>query len=259
MYTTHDNIRPFSERDLTHNYGEYYIDQYVFDRLGKGIKIEAGFYSRHLIRELIDKFKMPTNNVKWFIQSRKTLAPDTFKNVLLTIFKLFPESQAKLLANSYIGELCRKYSRKDHGFTCNSLDTAQCSWTSALAENRDVTIDSYQNLNTKQEPFSIRERQIKRIISDNTSINRFVISGAILKCLNLLAKNCSHNSDGNIISAVYAINTDGIFMRNAKRLHKYQNKKDVEFDVSHVGQTFITDSLATCFEKHYRENIDIDN
>ena len=202
---------------------------------------------------------MPTNNVKWFIQSRKTLAPDTFKNVLLKIFKLFPESQAKLLANSYIGELCRKYSRKDHGFTCNSLDTAQCIWTSALAENRDVAIDSYQNPNTKQEPFSIRERQIKRIISDNTSINRFVISGAILKCLNLLAKNCSHNSDGNIISAVYAINTDGIFMRNAKRLHKYQNKKDVEFDVSHVGQTFIKDSLATCFEKHYRENIDIDN
>lgn len=176
---------------------------------------------------------MPTNNVKWFIQSRKTLAPDTFKNVLLKIFKLFPESQAKLLANSYIGELCRKYSRKDHGFTCNSLDTAQCIWTSALAENRDVTIDSYQNPNTKQQAFSIRERQIKRIISDNTSINRFVISGAILKCLNLLAKNCSHN--------------------------KYQNKKDVEFDVSHVGQTFIKDSLATCFEKHYRENIDIDN
>lgn len=137
MYTIHDNIRPFSERDLTHDYGEYYIDEYVFDRLGKGIKIEAGFYSRHLIRELIDKFKMPTNNVKWFIQSRKTLALDTFKIVLLTIFKLFPESQAKLLANSYIGELCRKYSRKDHGFTCNSLDTAQSIWTSALAENTD--------------------------------------------------------------------------------------------------------------------------
>ena len=56
LYTIHDNIQPFSERDLTHNYGEYYINEYVFDRLGKGIKIEAGFYSRHLIRESIDKF-----------------------------------------------------------------------------------------------------------------------------------------------------------------------------------------------------------
>ena len=69
---------------------------------------------------------MPTSNVKYFIRSRKSLAPDTFKNFLLKIFELFPESQAKLLANSYIGELGRKCSRKDHGFTCSDIDTAQC-------------------------------------------------------------------------------------------------------------------------------------
>ena len=74
---------------------------------------------------------------------------------MLAIFSIFPESQAKLLANSYIGELGRKYSHKDHGFTCSSLDTAQCIWTSALAENRDVVIDSYQNPNTKQELYLI--------------------------------------------------------------------------------------------------------
>ena len=45
---------------------------------------------------------MPTSNVKWYIQARKTLAPvDTFKNYMLAIFSMFPESQAKLLANSY--------------------------------------------------------------------------------------------------------------------------------------------------------------
>ena len=82
---------------------------------------------------------------------------------------MFPEPQAKLLSNSYIGELGRKYSRKDHGFTCSSLDTAQYFWTSSLAENRDVIIDSYQNPNTKQELFLIRERQIERIISDKYS------------------------------------------------------------------------------------------
>ena len=70
---------------------------------------------------------MPISNVKWYIQARKTLAPDTFKNYMLAIFSMFPEPQAKLIANSYIGELGRKYSRKDHGFTCNSLDTAQAA------------------------------------------------------------------------------------------------------------------------------------
>ena len=57
--------------------GEYYIDEYVIDkRLGKGIKIEAGFYSEPLVRALITKFKIPISNVKWYIQAHKTLAPD---------------------------------------------------------------------------------------------------------------------------------------------------------------------------------------
>ena len=86
----------------------------------------------------------------------------------------------------------------------------------ALAENRDVTIDSYQNPSTKQEIYLIRERQIERILSDNTSINGFVISEAILKCLKLIAKNCSHDENGHIISEIYADNRDGVFMKNPK-------------------------------------------
>ena len=50
LYTIHDTIKPFSEHDLTYNYGEYYIDEYVFDRWAKGIKIEAGVYGKRLVR-----------------------------------------------------------------------------------------------------------------------------------------------------------------------------------------------------------------
>ena len=160
---------------------------------------------------------------------------------------MFPESQAKLLANSYIGELGRKYSHKDHGFTCSSLDAAQCIWTSALAENRDVIIGSYQrNPNTKQELYLIRERQIERIFSDNTSINRFVISQSILKCLNMLHDNASRDNDCN-----------GISLTNPK--HQYPSKNHIKFTTDSIGQIFQTDSPATYFEKHYRENFDPDN
>lgn len=183
---------------------------YLRDR-GKGVKMETGFYSERLVQTLINSFKMPARNVKQFIQSRKTLACDTFKNFLTDLLRLLPESQAKLLANSYIGELGRKQSRKDHGFTCNSLATAQFIWTSALAENRDVTIHSYQNPNTKQDLYIVRGLQIERIFSDNRLINRFVISEAILKCLNLLCDNWSYDEDGNSVSQMYAVNTNGIF------------------------------------------------
>ena len=135
--------------------------------MGKGIKIESGFYSRNLVEAFIEQFKMPPTNVKRFIPARKALKSDTFKNYSTAIFIYFPESQAKLLANSFIGELSRKHIRKDCGFVCQSMDTAQFIWTSALAEN----LDSYKNLNTKNELFLIRERQIERILSDSTSIN----------------------------------------------------------------------------------------
>lgn len=131
------------------------------------------------------------------------------------------------------------------------MDTAQCIWTTALALNRDVTIDSYQNSNTKQELFLIRERKVERIVSENISINRFVISEPILKCLNMMWDNWSNGS------GLYAINTDGIFM--TKPTNHYPNKKDVKFNPSHIGKIFTTDSPATYFEKHYRENFNTDN
>ena len=50
-YTIHDIIKPYNG---VFGVVEYYIDEYVIDkRLGKGIKIEAGFYSKQLVQALI--------------------------------------------------------------------------------------------------------------------------------------------------------------------------------------------------------------
>ena len=163
------------------------------------------------------------------------------------ILTMLPESQAKLMANAYIGEMGRKYSCKDYGFTCSSLDTAQYIWASALSENRDVTTGSYQNPMTKNELYLISECQIERILSDNTSINRFVISQAILKCLIMMKDNVTKDS------AVYSVNTDGIFITNPK--HQYPDKKGVEFDVDQIGKVLETYSSAVYFEKHCRETL----
>ena len=73
----------------------------------------------------------------------------------------------------------------------------------------------------------------------------------------MLHDNASHDNDGNGISQVNAINTDGIFMTNPK--NQYPNKKDVEFTTDSIGQIFQTDSPVVYFEKHYRENFNPDN
>lgn len=64
LYSIHDITEPFRVEDLTRKIGELKIDEYVFYRMGRGIKNEAGFYSGHLVNTLIKRFKIPTSNVK---------------------------------------------------------------------------------------------------------------------------------------------------------------------------------------------------
>ena len=87
-----------------------------------------------------------------------------------------------------------------------------CCWTRAMADKRNVTIDHYNDI------YLIKEQTCKRLFSDNTSINRFVVSEAILKCL-LLIEAC-HGDD----SMLYGYNTDCIYITNPKI--KFKNKKD---------------------------------
>ena len=83
---------------------------------------------------LVNDLKMPISKIKWKITAKRALAANMFRN-MLCIFKMFSENQAKKMANSFIGELGRKYCRTDHGLTCRDMDTSQCIWTSAFAVN----------------------------------------------------------------------------------------------------------------------------
>lgn len=194
---------------------------------------------------------MPLSNIRWFIRARQTLKPDTFTKFLIFIFDTFSEAQAKLLANAFIGDLGRNYKKIDQGFTCRNMDTAQAIWTTGLAAGKKISIDNYKNSLTDQELYLVRERQTEGIFSDNTSINRFVVSQAILSCLNLVYDNWTDESE------LYSINNDGVFMTNPK--HQYPNKRDVVFSTDQIGKVFTTNSESLYFEKHYRNNFDPDD
>ena len=189
---------------------------------------------------------MPYSKIRYFIRAQQTLKPDTFTKFPTCIFNNFPEAQAKLLANGFVGDLGRKYSKIDNGFTCRSMDTAQAIWTAGLAPGKNISIDSYKNGLTHQELNLVRERQTERIISDNTSINRFVVSQAIFSCLNLIYDNWTDESQ------LYSINTDGVFMTNPK--YQYPNKYEVELRTDQIGKVFTTNSEPLYFEKHYCNN-----
>ena len=85
-----------------------------------------------------------------------------------------------MLANSSIGNLGDKYNKINHGFTCRDYETTMNIWTSGINEEMNISVNNYNNLNL------IKEQKIERLFSETCSINRFVMSEAILYVLNLI-------------------------------------------------------------------------
>ena len=213
------------------------MDETIIHNFGVPLKIEDGFYNSNLVWYLVNELHMPSSNVKWKIITKKALKPDTFRNFLLYIFKIFPEAQAKLLTNTFIEELGRKYSRSDHSFTCKDIDTAQCIWTSCLAEGKNATIDNYKDL------FLIREQTVERIFSDNTSINRFVISQALRKCIHAFNK-----SERHLEFSMNDVIRGKIILHVAKMATKDESSVDDDFAVcSYKKESFYSISGGTFF------------
>ena len=244
VYDIHDVIVPFAGENELDKIGEFYIDESVVKIHENEIKIEAGFYSNILVQFLVQEFGLPLSQIKWQITTKKYLEPSTFEKTIKFYFENFAESEAKIMANSFIGELGRKYNKTNSGFTSTDYDTAMCCWTHAMAEGRNLSIDEYNGL------FFIREQHCQRLFSDNTSVNRFVISGAVLQLLQLMQASVGEESK------LVAYNTDGIFVTDP--LIDFPHKKSVEFKIQNIGNAYKTDSKPVYFEKKYRENLDFD-
>ena len=109
---------------------------------------------------------MPLSNIKYKITTKRGLKPDTFKNYIEYVFNNFLEDEAKILVNNFIGNLGLKYTRNSKGFICKTYDCAMCIWTEAIKHKRNITIDSNNDV------YIIKETDVTRNFSDNTSINR---------------------------------------------------------------------------------------
>ena len=243
IYSIHDCVEEFDlENDLILNNAEYAIDEYIVSLYGANIKIESAFYSSDLIEYLLS-LGMPRTQIKYKIVTKRCLKADTYSHFIKYIFDNFPEKTAKILTNSFIGHLGRKYKRLDRGFICTEYETALCCWTQALSEGNNLSINKYNDT------YLLKEQKCERLFQDNTSINRFVVSQSILKTLKLINKCCDDQSK------LISINTDGFNVLNPRILFKH--KKDVQFDTSHIGKPFVTEANYSYIEKHYRPNIDI--
>ena len=159
LYTIHNVIEPFGCKSDLRQCGEFYINETILNNYSNPIKIEAGFYSSNLVSYLVEDLNMPSSQIKYKIVTKKALKPDTFSKFIEYIFDNLPENEAKKIANSFVGELGRKYNKTNHGFTCTDYETATACWTSAtcMAEKKNVIIDHHNGI------YLIREQKINHI------------------------------------------------------------------------------------------------
>ena len=241
LYTIHDKIEEFDpENDLIVINAEYYINEYILSIHGANITIESAFYSSDLIKYLLS-LGMPKTQIKYKFISKRCLKADTYSHFIKYIFDNFPEKTAKILANSFIGHLGKKYRKTDRGFICTEYDTALCCWTQALSEGKNLSINKYNDT------YLLKEQTCERLFQDNTSINRFVISQSILKTLKLIDKCCDEQSK------LISVNTDGFNVLNPRAI--FRHKKDIQFDTSCIGKPFLTKPNFSYMGRHYRVNI----
>ena len=244
VYDIHDAIVPFKGADELYKIGEFIIDETIVKINGASVRIEAGIYNSNLVQFLVQELKMPLTQIKRQLTTKKYIAPDTFKKFINYVFDEFPEAQAKMMVNAFIGGLGRKYSKSNAGFTSNDYDTVMGCWTKAMADGRNLSIDEFNGI------FFVKEQHCQRLFSNSTSVNRFVISHAALQLLQLIQATVGKESK------LMAYNTDGIFITNPKI--RFPHKKSVKFETKNIGKAYMTDSELKYFEKKYREDLDME-
>ena len=153
------------------------------------------------------------------------------------------QNELQQVADSIVDLARQIKNSSDASITISELFSRRDTFNEA--EDKNITIDNYKDL------YLIREQTVEIIFSDNTSINRFVISEAILNCLQLTFESKSKDS------ILYCVNIGGFYITKPKIT--YPNKKDVKFKIKNIGNAYVTDSIPAYFGKHYRENMDIND
>ena len=160
--------------------------------------IYAGLYSWNLIKFLIDNNFMKKSQIKKMLLPCGELPFEIFKDFVEFIYTNFQEDEAKSLINVFIGNTGSIYNKDIRGCIVDSLIEA-CS-LQAMYQNVEIY------------PFTILylvKQTIKnRLLEDNTSINRFVISGGIKKLLENMETVMNDNSK------LIAIRTDCVYIEN---------------------------------------------
>lgn len=177
--------------------GEYLLDTVEFTQWG--FVLPSRMWSWNLVKWLIDEGLMDKSKIKKMLLPCGEIPADAFSEFVKFVYKQFNESEGKSIVNMFIGNMGTKYNKEMKG--CIVTDLTEARSLQALYENVDI-------YDFRGDRFLVKQTAKCRLLEDNTSINRFVISGGVRKVIETLRKVMGEKSK------LLSIRTDCVYVEN---------------------------------------------
>lgn len=203
IYTLNDTFEKFDGNAI--RCGEYLVDTFeVF-----GLKFKKALWNCNFINYLVMKKHLDKNKIKYVLKPSYKIKADTFKKFIEYCYKYIPEKvgdikMRKNLINFVIGQFNQKFITSEKGFITSSFEIA-CGMYHKIKyeEGNKCELDEINDY------YFIRETYNKRLLSDNTSINRQIICGGLVNLIKLI-ETCYDEKKSTLIG----VRVDSIYIKN---------------------------------------------
>ena len=174
LYTIHDQIEPFDNKEI--KCGFYKLDnvEYAF-----GLIIPTGWYTWGVIDWLLKNGLLKRSHILQQYLSINYLKADTFKEFVKYCFS-FGIYEAKMLINSFIGQLNSKYNKMAKACIVDDYESALCLYSQSLDKDEDFSLHMLNNL------FLCKSVKKERLMSDYSPIYSHVIGLGIINLMKLI-------------------------------------------------------------------------
>ena len=150
--------------------GEYLLEECVFAKYD-GFVLPPGLYSWNLVKYLVEKKLIEKKAIKKMLLPCGELPAEDLKLFVDEVSTKFAENEAKAIVNMFIGNMGSKYNKEIKG--CITDSEVEARSLQALYDH--IEIFEMNGL------YLVKQVAKERLVEDNTSINRFLVCGGILK------------------------------------------------------------------------------
>lgn len=199
-----DVFKEYNNEDIV--MGEYLVKSFKIEKFS-GLDIQKQIMSYQLVQYLLDNEFIQKSDILLFRKASFGIKCKTLKKFMTDIMDAFPRDKygdhAKLLCNSFIGGLGRKYVNVDKGFVTNDFETV-CAMFYQNEERDKVNAFTFTELDGM---YFVRETAKTRMNKDHGPVHRQILGQSMISVFELLKMTMGPESQ------LIWVNTDAIGVR----------------------------------------------